>query len=716
MKKNTAKIWWRGIEVAILGFVLSLIFYFSGIFTFLENKTYDARMVSAAKYVSSDQNIVFIAVTQESLDWAVENYGWSWPWPREAYAQIIDFVSAGKGKSIAFDMMYDEPSVYGSADDVEFARAEKESGIVIQTVYVYTDALGQQQVIYPIKEIRDGAGILGNITSLTDSDDIIRRGRFVFEVEGIKYPSLGFAPIVLTEGKVSKKVPLLKDGSVLLRYKRSVYDYVVWPAHEILEGYRDWKNGVEGYLTPDMCEGAYFYFGLYASGLFDTCSTPVGQLYPGVGVHITTLDNYLNDNFVRKVPVVLTILWFLFLCCMGAMCISFGETRNGQKKIIAVIFLWFSVCICVAVWLPFFLFRFGIWLPLVGPAIGFGFSFVVSLALSFMMEGKQKRFLKSAFSQCLSKDVVNQIVNNPDSFKLGGDNFQMTAIFTDIQKFSSFSELLTAGQLGQLLNFYLTRMSEIIIDEHGTVDKYEGDAIVAMVGAPISMEDHAERACRAAIKMKRAEVEMNEFIRIVGSGTKPADMSEELYTAFQIMVQNNKTLFTRIGINSGEMIAGYFGSDNKKNYTMMGNNVNLASRLEGVNKQYSTGGILISEATCKLLSDDFIVRTLDRVQVVNVNTPIRLYEVLGLKSELSDNVLEMAADWNKAMDLFESEKYEEALSEFKKMNLNDNGDRVVGYYVNLLENFFVKGRYPVEQDNFGVVYNPDDKVFKLLQK
>ena len=372
--------------------------------------------------------------------------------------------------------------------------------------------------------------------------------------------------------------------------------------------------------------------------------------------------------------------------------------------------------IALAIVLPYILFAKGIWLLLVAPFFAFFLSFLICVALSLSVEGKQKRFIKSAFSQCLSKDVVNQIMNDPSSFTLGGKNYQMTAIFTDIQKFSSFSELLTASQLGSLLNFYLTRMSDIIIEEHGTVDKYEGDAIVALVGAPVEMTDHASRACAAAIKMKKAEVVMNQEIVQIASGEKPADMEQDLYDAFKIMVANKKTIFTRIGMNSGEMIAGYFGSENKKNYTMMGNNVNLASRLEGVNKQYHTNGILISAATRDLFGDEFIVRSLDRVRVVNVNTPIRLYELLETREEASAELLQYVSDWEKAFAAFEAKEYERAAEQFKALSIQNENDNVVRYYLELLQHFFLKGKYPTDRDDVGVAYNPEDGVFKLMQK
>lgn len=284
----------------------------------------------------------------------------------------------------------------------------------------------------------------------------------------------------------------------------------------------------------------------------------------------------------------------------------------------------------------------------------------------------------------------------------------MTAMFTDIQKFSGFSELLNAAQLVALLNFYLTKMSNLIMEERGTVDKYEGDAIIALVGAPIKMEDHAERACAAAIKMKQSEVEMNKYIEEIAAGDKPEDMEQDLYDAFKIMVANKRSIFTRIGLNSGEMIAGYMGSENKKNYTMMGNNVNLAARLEGVNKQYHTGGVLISEATRTKLSDKFLVRSLDRVQVVNVKTPIRLFELIGFKSEAGDAVLKYIEDWEVALKKFESGDYNGALADFKVLHSQNSHDNVVAYYIELTEKFFAKGRVPTEADDFGVAYNTEN--------
>ena len=715
MKIKNIKIWKRAVISALICALLTLFIYLTGLFTAFENKTYDQRMLFSSRFIPPNDNIVLITVDQQSIDWAGETYGYSWPWPREAYAHVIDFLSQGNPSSIMFDILFTEPSVYGEEDDQALCRAEKESGKVVQTLFVSEDG-DSKKGLFPLPSIMNNAAILGNITSCMDKDDIIRRGRLSYEFEGKTYPTLGTAPLFLQGKEDFSALPLLKDDTVLLRYQKNLNSYIPYSIKDILSSYDSWKKGEEGIFLPEDFEDAYVFIAYYAPGLFDICSVPVSQVYPGVGVHITTLDNYLSDSFIKKTPALLEVLFFILLSFIASLGVSFASLRPSQRQSIIVMILTFFTGIILSLALPYLLFIYGIWLQLAISLFAFLLSFIVSTSLSFAMEGKQKRFIKSAFSQCLSKEVVNQIMNDPSSFTLGGKTYNMTAIFTDIEKFSSFSELLTARQLGALLNYYLTFMSDIIISHKGTVDKYEGDAIVAFCGAPVEMPDHAKRACAAAIEMKKAEIIMNQEILEIVKNNKNEKTDDDLYEAFKIMAANKKKLFTRIGINSGEMIAGYFGSKMKKNYTMMGNNVNLASRLEGVNKQYSTGGILISEQTRKQLDEDFLLRKLDRVQVVNVNTPVRLYELIDIAQNKDDKLVFYLEKWDQALDLFEKKEYASALNIFTELSKEREDDRVCSYYIRLIEKYFIKGKYPLDSDNEGVIYNPENGVFTLMQK
>ncbi len=715
MKIKNIKIWKRAVISALICALLTLFIYLTGLFTAFENKTYDQRMLFSSRFISPNDNIVLITVDQQSIDWAGETYGYSWPWPREAYAHVIDFLSQGNPSSIMFDILFTEPSVYGEEDDQALCRAEKESGKVVQTLFVSEDG-DSKKGLFPLPSIMNNAAILGNITSCMDKDDIIRRGRLSYEFEGKTYPTLGTAPLFLQGKEDFFDLPLLKDDTVLLRYQKNLNSYIPYSIKDILSSYDSWKKGEEGIFLPEDFEDAYVFIAYYAPGLFDICSVPVSQVYPGVGVHITTLDNYLSDSFIKKTPALFEVLFFILLSFIASLGVSFASLRPSQRQSIIVMILTFFMGIILSLALPYLLFIYGIWLQLAISLFAFLLSFIVSTSLSFAMEGKQKRFIKSAFSQCLSKEVVNQIMNDPSSFTLGGKTYNMTAIFTDIEKFSSFSELLTARQLGALLNYYLTFMSDIIISHKGTVDKYEGDAIVAFCGAPVEMPDHAKRACAAAVEMKKAEIIMNQEILEIVKNNKNEKTDDDLYEAFKIMAANKKKLFTRIGINSGEMIAGYFGSKMKKNYTMMGNNVNLASRLEGVNKQYSTGGILISEQTRKLLDEDFMLRKLDQVQVVNVNTPVRLYELIDIAQNKDEKLVFYLEKWDQALDLFEKKDFASALNIFTELSKEREDDRVCRYYIRLIEKYFIKGKYPLDSDNEGVIYNPENGVFTLMQK
>ena len=466
--------------------------------------------------------------------------------------------------------------------------------------------------------------------------------------------------------------------------------------------------------SHEKCEGkvknAMCIVGTNASSTTDYGLNQYEEHYPNPGVHYVMANQILSQDFVDDSPFWISIIIALVMCLAYSL-VTFRIKRTTPQIIIGIA----AVIITGGALLLYFILTKQ-YIGAVIPVVSVFVSFVATTVAGFITANHDKKFITNAFSQCLSKEVVNEIVANPSSFKLGGQRLEMTAMFTDIQKFSGFSELLTAGQLVALLNYYLTKMSDIIMEERGTVDKYEGDAIIALVGAPVQMYDHAQRACAAAIKMKAAEAVMNKEIEDIAAQEKPADMEDELYNAFKIMVTNKRRLFTRIGLNSGEMIAGYMGSENKKNYTMMGNNVNLASRLEGVNKQYSTGGIMISAATRDLIGDRFVVRSLDRVRVVNVNTPIRLYELICEREDADEKLLTYYECWEKALANFESKQYDKALVQFKKLYEAKPSDNVAAYYIMITEKFFIKGKYPTEQDDVGVAYNPEDGVFKLLQK
>jgi adenylate cyclase len=278
---------------------------------------------------------------------------------------------------------------------------------------------------------------------------------------------------------------------------------------------------------------------------------------------------------------------------------------------------------------------------------------IIREVLSYAGSEKEKQFIRTAFSTYVSGDVVKEIIADPSLLKLGGTKRYMSAIFTDVQGFSTISEQLEPEELVSLLNRYLSLMSNTVLNEKGTIDKYEGDAIIAFFGAPLDLSDHALRACVSAINIKRIEAELNKTI-----------LEQKL---------SPSPLLTRIGINTGDMVAGNMGTENKMDYTIMGNAVNLAARLEGVNKQYGTW-ILASETTIKDCGNQILARKLDRVRVVGINEPIRIYEPFELTEDASPDQKNLVDTFHHALDEFENRNWKKAAAIFKEALAIRNDD------------------------------------------
>jgi len=247
--------------------------------------------------------------------------------------------------------------------------------------------------------------------------------------------------------------------------------------------------------------------------------------------------------------------------------------------------------------------------------------------------------LHRAFSIYLSEDVVNEIIDDPAKLQLGGVKRHMTAMFTDITNFTKISEELSPEQLVEMLNHYLSSMSNVILDQKGTIDKYVGDAILAFFGAPAKLPDHAVRTCTAAILMKRLETEMNKLLKEKNLCPMP--------------------VITRIGINTDYMVVGNMGTQKKMNYTVIGDAVNLASRLEGVNKQYGTS-IIASENTVKETGDKFLSRRLGWIRVVGISKPVRIYEILDLTADANPSLHKLTDLFHNALDVFELQQWKNA--------------------------------------------------------
>jgi adenylate cyclase len=755
---------------------LSLVF---GLLTPLEYKLYDFRVNLFAHSSRASDDIVVVLLDQESINWAQRERGWGWPWPRKAYAEFVEYMRLAGAKSVAFDVIFSEPSVYrnsrqdeiinravenlrqsqalmgegrfretgsyfrgiiealqelsGYEDDASFAQAEKDSGRVVQTVFfsnssgnliswpndldkplfelsgfedllsTYARLSGQDgeetvRAQFPIDSLKDNAGAIGSVTGWPDSDAIVRRMNLFTFFDGKAVPSLGAASLLVSghDNKLvydsAKKlirwgdysIPVDGQGRSILRFRGELDRYFPYRMSAILQSAESHARGEKPELLPDDFKDKYVFFGLYAPGLYDIFSSPISATYPGVGVHITMLDNILNQDFIRDSP-----LWLGLLLILGTIILT-GILGLYQNRI-ALTVAGTILVLALAIALGFFAYaELDLWVPMAAPVAGIVLAFLTTSLYNYATEGSQKRFIKSAFSRYLAPSVIERIIADPSQLELGGERREMTAIFTDIQRFSSISSELQ-DQYGEegpkvlvnLLNLYLTEMSNIVLANGGTIDKYEGDAIIAFFGAPIWTERHAVLACRSAIQMKKRERELRQEMMNPG-GSFYAPLNNLIQKK---VIREERPLYTRLGINSGDMVVGNMGTPNKMDYTIMGNAVNLAARLEGVNKQYDTHGILISEYTRKHIGDEFVIRPLSRVTVVGIPTPLRLFELLETRENAPAELLDMVSLWEEAFKAYENREFTKAGKIFAELYRQDNSDDVAKLYLGRCEKY-----------------------------
>jgi adenylate cyclase len=387
-----------------------------------------------------------------------------------------------------------------------------------------------------------------------------------------------------------------------------------------------------------VLDGAFCIIGQTNTGSTDLGANPFAKAYPNIGTHASLVNMILNRKFI----VELSPLWSLLVALAGGLGLTI-LTRSMRPVWSVTIGVASSLGIIVLAG-AFFSFT-GMYvpvIPLAGPVI---LSFIAVTFMKFFVTEQEKGFIRNAFSHYLSADVIKQIIANPEKLRLGGEQKMMTAMFTDIRGFSTVSEKLTPVELVTLLNKYLTGMSDMVLEMGGTIDKYEGDAIIAFFGAPLDLEDHAAKALKAAINMKRIEAELN--VRFIEEKIAPGP------------------LLTRFGINTGQMVVGNMGTEKKMDYTIIGDAVNLAARLEGVNKRYDTW-MCISEDTVEAAGSGFVVRRLDRIRVVGKAVPIRIFELVGEEGRIPDATMRTLEQFELGLKLFENREWVPAITKFTK--------------------------------------------------
>jgi adenylate cyclase len=443
----------------------------------------------------------------------------------------------------------------------------------------------------------------------------------------------GKAPMAITLSRWGvDEIRLGRQAVPVDRYGRMLINYL--GPEGIIPTYSA-KALLDGTLPAEALKDKIVIVGATAVGIYDLRVTPFSGTFPGVEVQATIMDNMLRGNFIRTPPLALIIMLFILV----ALAIALGLVLPRLSAAWAFIFI--LIIMEGYVWINYFLFtRQGLQLELFYPL---GLIVLIYLGVTmqrFLAEERERERIRKTFESYVAPAVVQEMLKHPEQLRLGGERREITVLFTDIRGFTTMSENLDPEALVKLLHDFLNPMSNIIINQGGTIDKYMGDAIMALFGAPLIQADHSRLACRAALEMVASLEALNRT------------WAE----------QGRPLLKVGVGVNTGPVAVGNMGSDRLFDYTAIGDNVNLASRLEGLNKYYGTN-ILISDTTAGALESGFIFRDLDLVRVKGKAQASHIYELLG-EGEPAPELARFLELYNRALTLYREKHWPESVAAF----------------------------------------------------
>jgi adenylate cyclase len=731
---------WTGALSALLvwGFTTFIV---ADLFESLEQRTYDMRY--RWKYSTTEkrkpiEDIILVDIDDRSMD----KLGRYQKWPRSYHAQVVDFLSEADASVIAFDILMTDPDttayeadkiinglVGGSRDflsglsprskervkeglydlyrtdfnhDLHLINSTRSSGRVIHALILknksdypfpsdYADKITEESFIavgsgsaielpeeirshFETKEVLDGAfpelaaaGFrVASVNVVADQDGIYRKTPLFFNYLDHTFPALSVQMVALKLGVDLSKaiiepgerlvidpdspeprvVPIDDRGRLLINYKgRSAFRSFSY--YDIMM-----KR-----VPPPFFKDKIVLLGSSAPALFDLVASPLGDNFPGVEIHANLINGILANDHIRVPNNWQKFLLILLLGVIASLPTALVRSMAAFIFSFAVIAVYFVIAV-ILFW------NNSIWLEMVSSVNVIILSVIIVLSYRYITEEREKKYIKGAFQHYLSPTIIEQLVENPDMLSLGGERKVLTAYFSDVAGFSTISEKLSPEELVSLLNEYLTEMCDIILDYEGTVDKFEGDAIIAFFGAPISYDDHAKRACFASLDMQARLVERRKV------------WAE----------QGRPEINVRMGVNTGPMVVGNMGSKTRMDYTMMGDSVNLAARLEGAGKQY---GIytMISQFTYEVVKEFVEVRELDRIRVMGKEEPVVVYELLNRAGELDGDSQKLVTGYNRALVHYKGAKFKEAGAEFAALLKDFPEDGPAKTYIARCEEF-----------------------------
>lgn len=612
--------------------------------------------------VSSSGDIVIVEVDQQSID-ALSEQGITWPWPRQIYFPIIEYLS--EADAVFMDILFTEPSSYGQEDDSILADAFKKASNVYLPVFLsqkqkamsaqdeefmknisikgeISPVLSFNSAITPIDAFKSSIMGSGNVTISPDEDGVYRRVPIVFQLKEYSIPNFVLSHLVqkamvkIIQNSVyvkDAKIPLT-NGKLLLRYYAEDNPFRVFSASQIIKSYLDSNASTTPSVNKDFFRGKVVFIGLTAAGLYDLKPTSISSISTGVHIHATTLENIVNENFIRSVSGIFVIVFMLLICFL----VSYSVLRSHSLLVNLSLFI---VSLFVIIMILAALFKASLYMSIISPISSLVISFLISVAYSYATEGRQRLFLKATFSQYMDKKIADYILENPSLIKPGGKVRRVTVFFADLAGFTSFAEIISPGKVATVLHKVLNSLTEVLIRNQGVIDKYIGDSVMSFWGAPFDTDKDEINACHSAIECLESLREINSDLRAEGL----------------------PELKIRIGIHSGPAIAGNIGSDRLFHYTVIGDTVNLASRLESVNKFFKTS-IIISEDTLKKTGNSFFARELGSIAVKGKVQPAKVFELIGEEQNIEPAKKDLIALFNRALAFYKERKWHEAAQVF----------------------------------------------------
>jgi adenylate cyclase len=689
---------------------LSFILDRSGSFRSIEHTLLDDHFVRFQRaYPFKDVSLVMI--DQASLREMGERLQVFWPWPREIHGIIAAYLRANGAERVVFDVLFDQPDFVraqssGADSDAFFAQNIATSGNVVLAAQLSDFITQSDEKAYqvapkppvelhskftsmPIPIFFDAAHTIGNAAIPTSYDAVIRYTQLFSYHDYIAIPALSVAALPFITDSITVKnqkvwfnqqisVPIQYNDIYLINWykKGGVVDgtFPQFAAVRVLEKAIKWQR--TGIITPDIAldvQGHTVFIGASAPGLADIKATPFSRLepFPGVEIQATVFANLLHQDYLIPVPTLVKNL----IIYAGIIVLILSVMTLRSKSNIPI-----SLTILVGVtFLGVYLFaEHRIWFPTAQVLIMFTVTITAAFITRYVTEDKNKKWLKQAFTRYVPKELVDEVIKKPESLKLGGDKKELTVLFSDLAGFTTISEGMEPEELVPYLNEYLSEMTDLVFKHRGTLDKYIGDAIMAFWGAPLDDPDHAYNACACVIEMQ----ELMKRLRVKWAKTgKPI-------------------AHTRYGVNSGKMVVGNVGSAERFNYTVLGDAVNLAARLEPANKNFGTQ-VMISETTYELVKDRFICRELDRLIVKGKSKPVKVYELMARAND-SDFIQKhekKLTHYRRALDLFFSRNFEEAEQEFMHILFDFPEDGPTLTYLNRINEFHL---HPPDENWNGV--------------